>query len=202
MSILQVKYLGASVLKRPAKKIVTINKELILLAQDMVDTMYKYHGVGLAAPQIGVSKQMIIVDCGEEYQKEPYILINPVIVEHKGLQTGDEGCLSLPGMYLPVVRADYVAVEATDLSGKKIVIEGNKLLSRCIQHEIDHLHGRVFCDLVNSKEDLDRELPLLKARIEAILRGEISPFPSEEDFIEDEDEAMIEVEQEIETAKV
>lgn len=200
MSILQVKYLGSSVLKRQAKKITTINKELILLAQDMVDTMYRYHGVGLAAPQIGVSKQMIIVDCGEEYQKEPYVLINPVVIEHKGLQTGDEGCLSLPGMYLPVVRADYVAVEATDLSGKKIVVEGNNLLSRCLQHEIDHLNGRVFSELVTNKEDLERELPLLRNRIDAILRGEISPFPSEEELQEMEEE--IEVVNEEETAKV
>lgn len=200
MSILQVKYLGSSVLKRQAKKITTINKELILLAQDMVDTMYRYHGVGLAAPQIGVSKQMIIVDCGEEYQKEPYVLINPVVIEHKGLQTGDEGCLSLPGMYLPVVRADYVAVEATDLSGKKIVVEGNNLLSRCLQHEIDHLNGRVFSELVTNKEDLERELPLLRNRIDAILRGEISPFPSEEELQEMEEE--IEVVSEEETVKV
>ena len=137
MSILEVKYMGSSVLKRQAKKITVINKEIIDLAENMLDTMYRYNGVGLAAPQVGVSKQMILVDCGEKYQKEPYVLINPVIIKHKGIQVGDEGCLSLPGMYIPVVRAEYVAVEAMDLSGNKIVIEGKELLARCLQHEIE-----------------------------------------------------------------
>lgn len=177
MSILTVKYKGSSVLNREAKKINAINNEVIKLAENMLETMYRYNGVGLAAPQVGVSKQMITVDCGDEYQKEPYILINPVIIDSKGTQDGDEGCLSLPGMYLPVKRFDYVAVEAIDIYGKKIVIEGRKLLSRCLQHEIDHLHGKLFDDLVNDKEKLQEELPKLKQRIDSILKGEISPFP-------------------------
>jgi peptide deformylase len=193
MSLLKVKYMGSSVLNRQAKKISVINREIINLAEDMMETMYRYCGVGLAAPQVGVSKQMILVDCGEKYQKEPYVLINPVIVKHKGLQLGDEGCLSLPGMYLPVVRADYVAVEATDLSGKKIVIEGKDLLSRCLQHEIDHLNGKIFTEVVEDKEKLAQELPLLKARIDAILRGEISPFPTEEEMAEMEAEEKEEI---------
>ncbi|MFN8670543.1 MAG: peptide deformylase [Candidatus Sericytochromatia bacterium] len=192
MSILEVKYMGSSVLKREAKKITVINKEIINLAQDMLETMYKYNGVGLAAPQIGVSKRMILVDCGDKYQKEPYVLINPVVVSHKGLQVGDEGCLSLPGMYLPVVRAEYVAVEAIDLSGNKIVVEGKELLSRCLQHEIDHLNGQLFCEIVNDKNKLDEELPKLKARIDAILRGEISPFPTEQELEEEEGEIIVE----------
>jgi peptide deformylase len=176
MSVLTIKYKGSSVLKREAKKINVINNEIIKLAEDMIETMYKYHGVGLAAPQVGVSKQMIVVDCGDDYQKEPYILINPVIIQKKGVQDGDEGCLSLPGMYLPVRRFDYVAVEAVDIYGKKIVVEGKKLLSRCLQHEIDHLHGKLFDELVEDKEKLQEELPKLKQRIESILKGEISPF--------------------------
>jgi peptide deformylase len=194
MSVLTVKYLGSSVLNRQAKKITVINREIIKLAEDMLETMYKYNGVGLAAPQIGVSKQMIIVDCGDKYQKEPYVLINPTVVSYKGLQKGEEGCLSLPGMYLPVVRADYVAVEATDLSGKKIVIEGHELLSRCLQHEIDHLNGKVFIEMVDDKEKLSTELPLLKSRIDSILRGEISPFPTEEEYEESEEEVKETVE--------
>lgn len=193
MSLLKVKYLGSSVLHREAKKITVINREIITLAQDMVETMYKYYGVGLAAPQIGISKQMIVVDCGEKYQKEPYVLINPKVVDYKGTQLGEEGCLSLPGMYLPVVRADYVAVEATDLSGKKIVVEGNELLARCLQHEIDHLNGKTFDEIVTDKDQLLLELPKLKERIDAILRGEISPFPTDEEIAEMEGE---EVEQE------
>jgi peptide deformylase len=197
MSLLKVKYLGSSVLNREAKKITVINREIITLAQDMIETMYKYYGVGLAAPQIGVSKRMIIVDCGEKYQKEPYILINPKIIEYKGTQLGDEGCLSLPGMYLPVVRADYVAVEAMDLNGKKIVIEGNDLLSRCLQHEIDHLNGKTFDEIVTDKDKLVEELPKLKERIDAILRGEISPFPTDEEIAEMESEELEEEVQEI-----
>ncbi|GIW22730.1 MAG: peptide deformylase [Candidatus Sericytochromatia bacterium] len=177
MSILTVKYKGSSVLNREAKKINAITKDIVKLAEDMLETMYTYHGVGLAAPQVGVSKQMIVVDCGDEYQKEPYVLMNPIIIDSKGYQEGDEGCLSLPGLYLPVKRFDYVAVEAVDIYGKKVVIEGRKLLSRCLQHEIDHLHGRLFDELVEDKEKLQEELPKLKQRIEAILRGEISPYP-------------------------
>ncbi|MBC7475920.1 MAG: peptide deformylase [Candidatus Sericytochromatia bacterium] len=184
MSLMKVKYLGSSVLHRQAKQISVINREIINLAEDMIETMYKYCGVGLAAPQVGVSKQMIVVDCGEKYQKETYILINPKIVSHKGTQIDDEGCLSLPGMYLPVVRADYVAVEAMDLSGKKIVIEGNKLLARCLQHEIDHLNGKTFDEMVSEPEKLMQEIPLLKERIEAILRGDVSPFPTDEEISE------------------
>lgn len=184
MSLLKVKYLGSSVLKREAKKITNINRETIDLAQSMLETMYKYCGVGLAAPQVGVSKQMILVDCGKEYQSEPMVLINPVVVEHKGLQAGEEGCLSLPGLYLPVVRADYVAVEATDLSGKKFTVEGKGLLSRCLQHEIDHLHGKIFTEFVDDREKLEAELPILKERIDMIIKGEISPFPTEEEIAE------------------
>jgi len=190
MSILTVKYKGSSVLNREAKKINAITREIVKLAEDMLETMYKYHGVGLAAPQIGISKQMIAVDCGDEYQKEPYILINPVIIDSKGYQDGDEGCLSLPGMYLPVRRFDYVAVEATDIYGKKIVVEGRKLLSRCLQHEIDHLHGRLFDELVQDRERLQEELPKLKQRIELILKGEISPYPVIEESEEEAEELV------------
>ena len=195
MSILNVKYLGSSVLNRQGKKITVVNNEIIRLAEDMIETMYKYYGVGLAAPQIGVSKQMIVVDCGQAYQKEPYVLINPKVIEYKGTQLGEEGCLSLPGMYLPVVRADYVAVEAMDLNGQKIVIEGTDLLSRCLQHEIDHLNGRTFDEIVTDKSKLIEELPKLKERINAILRGEISPFPTDAEIAEmeaAEEEEMLE----------
>lgn len=197
MSLLKVKYLGSSVLNREAKQITVINKEIITLAQDMIETMYKYYGVGLAAPQIGISKRMIVVDCGEKYQKEPYILINPKVIEYKGTQLGEEGCLSLPGMYLPVIRADYVAVEATDLSGKKFVVEGNELLSRCLQHEIDHLNGKTFDEIVTDKDQLLLELPKLKDRIDAILRGEISPFPTDEEIAEMESDEVTEESQEV-----
>lgn len=201
MSLLKVKYLGSSVLNREAKTITVINREILTLAQDMIETMYKYYGVGLAAPQIGVSKRMIVVDCGEKYQKEPLILINPKIIEYKGTQLGEEGCLSLPGMYLPVVRADYVAVEAIDINGKKFVVEGHELLSRCLQHEIDHLNGKTFDEIVTDKDKLIEEMPKLKERIDAILRGEISPFPTDEEIAEMEAEEAQESEEKVQEVK-
>jgi len=196
MSLLEVKYLGSSVLKRKAKPISVIDKEIITLAQDMLETMYTYNGVGLAAPQIGVSKQMVTVDCGEKYQKEPIILINPQIIEHKGTQIGEEGCLSLPGLYLPVIRYDYVAVETTDFSGNRVVIEGNQLLARCLQHEIDHLNGQVFIELVEDQEKVKKELPALKEKISKILSGEIPAF---EIYEEDEEYEEEDFEEEIDS---
>jgi len=190
MSLLEVKYLGSSVLKRKAKAIGVIDQEIITLAQDMLETMYTYNGVGLAAPQVGISKQLVVIDCGEKYQKEPYVLINPKIIDSKGSQLGEEGCLSLPGLYLEVLRSDYVAVESMDLSGNKVVLEGRQLLARCMQHEIDHLTGLVFTELVEDQELVKKELPILKERISKILSGEIPAFEevSEDDEEYDEDE--------------
>src|SRR3990167_2031920 len=104
MAILDLKYYGASVLTRPAKPIKNIDRELIKLAEDMLESMYHYHGVGLAAPQVGVSKRFIIVDCGDEYQDRPYFLINPEVVSTEGEQIGPEGCLSLPDLLTDVKR--------------------------------------------------------------------------------------------------
>ena len=155
MSVLNVKYLGSSVLNRQAKKITAINREIIHLAEDMLETMYRYCGVGLAAPQVGISKQMIVVDCGERYQKEPLVLINPMIVKHKGLQAGEEGCLSLPGFTATVTRPSRVVVKGLDRDGREQMREGTGLLARAFQHEMDHLDGRLFVDRLRGiKRDL------------------------------------------------
>ncbi|MBF2053025.1 MAG: peptide deformylase [Candidatus Sericytochromatia bacterium] len=192
MAILDLKYYGASVLTRPAKPVKRIDRELLKLAQDMLESMYHYHGVGLAAPQVGVSKRMIIVDCGEEYQEEPYILINPEVVSAEGKQFGPEGCLSLPEFFTDVERPDKVVVEAMSLEGKTIRINGQGLLARALLHEIDHLNGVLFTELVSDEEVLANEIPVMKDRIRKILSGELPAVPEYEEDIELEDRVAVE----------
>lgn len=173
MAILDLKYYGASVLTRPAKPIKHIDRELLKLAQDMLDSMYHYNGVGLAAPQVGVSKRFFIVDCGEEYQKEPFFLINPEVVSVDGKQMGGEGCLSLPEFYTEVERPESCVIKALDLSGKEITVKGQGLLARALLHELDHLNGILFTEHVDNEEALNEGIPVLKNRIKKILSGEL-----------------------------
>lgn len=117
------------------------DKSLRKLAKQMVKAMYKYDGCGLAAPQVGVLKRLVVIDCEEE-QGDPIILVNPEILELKGEpETEDEGCLSCPGVAVPVKRPPWARVRYFDLDGEEWVIEGDGLLGRCLQHEIDHLDG-------------------------------------------------------------
>lgn len=179
MAKLQIKYYGASVLRREAKVIGRVDEEVRKLAVDMVETMYQYRGVGLAAPQVGVSKRLIVVDCGEEYQDAPLVLLNPEVVETEGTQTGDEGCLSMPELFLPVTRPMKATVRATELSGKTVEITGEDLLARCLLHEIDHLNGVLFTDRVEDKDAVAKGLSELKTRVELILTGR-HPVPTSE----------------------
>lgn len=172
MAVLKLKYYGAQVLQRRAKEVTRVDQELITLAQDMLETMYDHNGVGLAAPQVGVSKRMIVVDCGEEYQEKPMILINPEVVSVDGSQLGDEGCLSFPELFMPVERAETCTVRAWDLAGNQFELTGSGLLARCLLHEIDHLNGEIFIDHVDDKATLAKELPKLKARIAKIVSSE------------------------------
>lgn len=174
MAILDLKYYGASVLTRPAKPIKHIDRELLTLAQDMLDSMYHYNGVGLAAPQVGVSKRFFIVDCGEEYQKEPFFLVNPEVVSIDGKQMGGEGCLSLPEFYTEVERPESCVLKALDLNGKEITVKGKGLLARALLHELDHLNGILFTEHVDNEEALSEGIPVLKNRIKKILSGELS----------------------------
>ena len=142
MAIVAIKKVGEPVLKekaKPVKKIaVTINK----LLDDMAETMYKSSGVGLAAPQVGVSLKVVVIDVGEGIVE----LINPVIVDAVGTEKADEGCLSVPGIYGEVERAMMVTVEALNREGAKIRVCGKGLLARALQHEIDHLDGILFIE--------------------------------------------------------
>lgn len=122
------------------------DKSLKRLSKQMANMMYKNNGVGLAAPQVGVLKRMVVVDCDwDEDQRDPIVLINPEIVERKGEPVTDgEGCLSIPGITIPITRSPWVRVRYLDLNGEMWEIESDGLLGRCLQHEIDHLDGKTL----------------------------------------------------------
>ncbi|MCM1981342.1 peptide deformylase [Lyngbya confervoides] len=157
---LDIHTLGDRVLRQAAKRVATVNQEIRDLAKHMLQTMYSADGIGLAAPQVGLSKQMLVIDIDpEEASHEPLVLINPKIRRFgKGLALGQEGCLSIPGVYLDVKRPDEIEVVYKDEQGRpqKLVAEG--LLSRVIQHEIDHLEGVLFVDRVENDFLLNEEL--------------------------------------------
>lgn len=129
---------------RPVKEMTQRIRELIV---DMLDTMYDAMGVGLAAPQVGILKRIVVIDVGEG----PIVLINPEIVEASGEQTGDEGCLSVPGMAGQVTRPNYVKVKALDINMEEVEYEGTELLARAFCHEIDHLEGVVYTSKVEGE---------------------------------------------------
>src|SRR5437660_493084 len=129
MAVQKIKYYGSSVLERPAKEVKGKSAELKTLIRDMYDTMRKYRGVGLAAPQIGVSKRVIVIDCGDEYQDEPLVLINPEILTGEGSQTGEEGCLSFPDMFLPVTRAMKITASFRTPDWQEMEIEAEGLMA-------------------------------------------------------------------------
>lgn len=132
----------AEVLETPAEDVTVFDKKVKKLLDDMYDTMLEMDGVGLAAPQIGVLKRAAVVDIGEDSGRID--LINPVILERSGEQTGVEGCLSFPGVYGDVTRSDYVKVKAFDRKGKPFIFEAEGFLARAVQHEMDHLDGVLF----------------------------------------------------------
>ena len=132
-----IRTFGDPVLKTCAAEITNIDSKLIKLTDEMFEVMYQAPGIGLAAPQIGVQKQLFVYDVDDE----PQVLINPKIVESSGEWVYDEGCLSIPGLYVEMLRPKLVLVEATNLDGNTIQIEADELLARLFQHEIDHLQG-------------------------------------------------------------
>lgn len=149
MALLKI-YTGEDpVLRKKAHKITKIGKKLRTLAKDMLETMYHANGVGLAAPQVGISERLVVIDVGSG----PIVLINPEIIKKEGENRDVEGCLSLPGRSEYVTRADRVIVAAYDLNGKKINLTGEGLLARAFQHEIDHLNGILFIDHLNNTKE-------------------------------------------------
>ncbi|MBW4551990.1 MAG: peptide deformylase [Aphanocapsa sp. GSE-SYN-MK-11-07L] len=157
---LEIHYLGDRVLRQPAKRISQVNNEIRQLARTMLQTMYSADGIGLAAPQVGVNKQLIIVDLQpEEAANPPLIMVNPAIRQFSPeIELGQEGCLSIPGVYLDVKRPAMIEVAYKDEQGRPQVLFATELLARAIQHEIDHLTGIMFVDRVENLVLLNQEL--------------------------------------------
>lgn len=147
MAIRNIRLEGDSVLTKVAKPVTEVNEKTIELIEDMLDTMYDAYGVGLAAPQIGILKRIVVIDVSEE-GNDPIILINPEIIETDGTQTGDEGCLSVPGKNGTVTRPNYVKVKALNEEMEEVIYEGEGLLARAFCHEIDHLDGHLYIEKV------------------------------------------------------
>jgi len=144
MAIRNIREEGDEILKKKSREVEVIDDKIKELLNDMVETMHKYNGVGLAAVQVGVLKRVIVIDLYDD--KGPIKLINPVIVKEKGEQEVDEGCLSFPNKFAKMIRPAEVTVEALDENGKKIKIHAKELLAQALCHEIDHLNGIVFVD--------------------------------------------------------
>ncbi|NLO22665.1 MAG: peptide deformylase [Syntrophomonadaceae bacterium] len=142
MAVYQVITTPDQVLRVKAKAVGKINDGVFRVLDNMKDTLYAENGVGLAAPQIGISKRLVVIDTGDNYME----LINPEIIEAQGEQVGNEGCLSVPGTVGLVKRADKVTVRALNRLGEEQILEGSGLLARAFQHEIDHLDGILFID--------------------------------------------------------
>ncbi|MGD1074930.1 MAG: peptide deformylase [Thermodesulfovibrionales bacterium] len=151
MALLEIKTYPETVLAKRAAPVNDIDGDVELLIDDMIETMYSAPGIGLAAPQVGVSKRLIVVDVSvRDGEKIPLIvLINPEIVHSQGEIESEEGCLSLPGFTATVIRAEKVLVKGMDREGSPMEIEGEGLLSRALQHEIDHLNGRLLIDRIS-----------------------------------------------------
>ena len=144
MALRTIRIQGDPVLTKKCREITEMTPKLMTLIEDMLDTMYEANGVGLAAPQVGILKRLVVIDIGEG----PVVMINPEIVESSGEQTGDEGCLSLPGKAGVVTRPNYVRARALDENMEAYEIEGTELMARAICHELDHLDGHMYTEKV------------------------------------------------------
>ena len=146
MGLRNIRVEGDEILKKKSKEVDVIDDKIKDLIKDMIDTMHKYDGVGLAAVQVGILKRIIVIDL---YDEKPILkLINPVIVKTKGKQEVEEGCLSFPNKYVKAIRPEEVIVEALDENGKKIKVTGTGLLAQALSHEMDHLSGVVLTDVM------------------------------------------------------
>lgn len=144
MAIRKLRYEGDPILNKVCKEVKDMTPHLQELAQDMIETMYAADGVGLAAPQVGILRRIAVIDVGEG----PFVFVNPKIVESSGEQTGDEGCLSVPGKNGSVTRPEYVKTVAYDINMQPFEIEGHGLFARAMCHEFDHLDGHLYVEKV------------------------------------------------------
>ena len=143
MSLLDIYVLGAPVLRRETRPVEVVTDEIRRLIDDMFETMYTAKGIGLAAPQVGRLERVAVIDVGDD---KPFAIVNPEIVLAEGTAKGEEGCLSIPEIYGDVERAMRVVVRAVNRDGQPFEMDATELLARCLQHEIDHLHGKLFID--------------------------------------------------------
>jgi peptide deformylase len=177
VAVLPLRFLGDPVLRTPAQPVREFDRDLATLAADMVESMYAHGGVGLAAPQVGRSIRLIVADVGERRDgSEALVLVNPEIVGVEGTMVGEEGCLSIPGVGAEVQRHGRVRVRAAAPGGDPFEVDGRELLSRVLQHEVDHLNGILFIDRLqpSRRQALLREYEALRdaARAEARRREE------------------------------
>jgi peptide deformylase len=166
MAVLSVRRYGDPVLRRRAAPIEAVTPQIRRLVNDMIDTMYDEVGIGLAAPQVGMSVRLMVV--GDEDGRGVQVLVNPAITAQGGTVTAEEGCLSLPGIFAQVTRSEWVTLQAQDLEGKPVSITARGLRARVFQHEVDHLDGVLFID-----------------RLEPVLRDRIKRRIKKEGFAED-----------------
>ena len=161
MAVLKVRKYGDPALRRAAEPVGEVTAEIRLMIADMTETMYDEVGIGLAAPQVGIPKRLIVI--ADEEGRGVQALLNPAIVDRGGEMTGEEGCLSIPGVFAPVTRAAWVKVEARSVDGKPLTINARGLRARVLQHEIDHLDGVLFIDRVD---------PMVRDRIKRKIKKE------------------------------
>ena len=147
MAIRNLRYEGDPILRKTSKEVKEVTPKIRELIDDMLETMYEANGVGLAAPQVGVLKRIVVIDVGEG----PLVMVNPQVVKTSGSQTGDEGCLSVPGKAGTVTRPDEVTVRFMGEDGEWYELEGRELLARAICHECDHLDGKLYIDIVEGE---------------------------------------------------
>ncbi|MCM1257235.1 MAG: peptide deformylase [Roseburia sp.] len=147
MALRTIRMQGDAVLTKKCREITEMTPKIEMLIDDMLETMYEAQGVGLAAPQVGILKRVVVIDIGDG----PLVLINPVIISSDGEQTGGEGCLSLPGMAGQVTRPNHVVAKAYDRYMNEITVEGIDLLARAICHEVDHLEGHMYTEFVEGE---------------------------------------------------
>ena len=157
---LEIFKLGSDTLRKEAKRISKVDNSIRNLAKEMLQSMYSAKGIGLAGPQVGISKELLVIDINfEDSAAEPLILINPEITAFGStLNSYEEGCLSIPGVYLNVVRPSTIKLKFRDEMGRPRKMNADGLLARCIQHEVDHLRGILFVDRVTSRDELKKEL--------------------------------------------
>ena len=146
MAIRNLRLEGDEILKKKSREVEAIDEKIQILIDDMIETMHKYNGVGLAAVQVGILKRIIVIDLYDD--NGPIVLINPIIIKEKGEQEVDEGCLSFPNQFAKVIRPAEVTAEYTDREGKRKKVKAKELLAQVISHEIDHLNGELFIDKI------------------------------------------------------